>query len=429
MVLIVLVGWSLFAFAGAYTWTAIPLLAGALWLTGIVRPAIGRDDMRLIDAALCLCLAWAAVQLVPVPQSIRLALSPGSARIDRALYFQPQTDPTPLSVDTAATIESLAIAVACTLTFWSALRMFESGSLRRAVRTVAMCGLAVSAIAIVQHATAPRMMYWIWTPLSPGASPYGPFVNKNDLAAWLVMAIPLTVGYLIARNTRTARYAFELDSTTVWLGGAICAMAICLLASLSRSGLIAGIAATAALLLSSRARTTSRSRVAMGLGVALVAAIALASVNTGAIMIRLNDAATKGIAGRSEIWTLTRSMIRDFWVTGVGVGAYPRAMSVYQPPHQFAFNHAHNEYLQVLTEGGVVLGVAAAIVIVAGARVAARRLAVDRTPVFWMRTGAVSAVVAIGVQSIWETGLRMPANGILFAVCAAVALHSPAKSA
>ena len=48
-------------------------------------------------------------------------------------------------------------------------------------------------------------------------------------------------------------------------------------------------------------------------------------------------------------------MVSDFWITGVGVGAYERAMTVYQrQPHVFYFNHAHNEYLQLLAEGGVV---------------------------------------------------------------------------
>ena len=40
-----------------------------------------------------------------------------------------------------------------------------------------------------------------------------------------------------------------------------------------------------------------------------------------------------------------------------------------------------------------------------------------------MRAGAVSGLIAVAVQSIWETGLRVPANGMLFAVLAAIALH------
>jgi len=42
---------------------------------------------------------------------------------------------------------------------------------------------------------------------------------------------------------------------------------------------------------------------------------------------------------------------------------------------------------------------------------------------FWIRAGAAAAIVAAAVQSIWDTALRMPANGVLFAVIAAIALR------
>ena len=67
----------------------------------------------------------------------------------------------------------------------------------------------------------------------------------------------------------------------------------------------------------------------------------------------------------------------------------------------------------------------AAIALVAGVALIVSRLRGDRTPIFWMRAGAVSGIIAVAVQSIWDTGLRTPANGVLFAVIAAIALHEP----
>jgi O-antigen ligase len=151
-------------------------------------------------------------------------------------------------------------------------------------------------------------------------------------------------------------------------------------------------------------------------------------VNLGAMMTRLNDAVTYGVGGRREIWAITRTMIGDFWLTGVGVGAYARAMSAYQPPHVFAFNHAHDEYLQVIAEGGVLLASAVLAAVVAGAVQGARLLRADRTAMFWMRAGAVSAAIAIATQSVWDTGVRMPANGLLLALCCAIALHRSATA-
>jgi O-antigen ligase len=117
-------------------------------------------------------------------------------------------------------------------------------------------------------------------------------------------------------------------------------------------------------------------------------------------------------------------MARDFWRTGVGVGAFKRGMLVYQQGPRFVFfNHAHDEYLQILAEGGVPLAAVAAVALVAGWREILSRLRADTTSMFWIRAGAASGIVAIGVQSIWHVGLRMPAAGVLFAIVAALALH------
>jgi O-antigen ligase len=133
--------------------------------------------------------------------------------------------------------------------------------------------------------------------------------------------------------------------------------------------------------------------------------------------------------GRRVIWHDTWRMAGDFRWTGVGAGAYQRGMLVYQQGSRlFFFNHAHDEYLQLLAEGGVLLAVPAAVALLAAIALMARRLRADHTAIFWLRAGAIAALVAAAVQSVWDTALRTPANGVLFAVVAAVALHDPRKT-
>ena len=433
--LLALVVWSLFAFGGAYAWTTVPIIAGAVALAAIVRPPIAAAHTRVLDAALGLCLLMPCLQLVPLPPSVRLAASPALARADQALHLDTPADPArgpsaPLTVDRESTAEAVAMAIAVVLVFWSARSLVERGSLRKSVRTIALCGLIASAVAILQHETAPKSIYWIWRPINFDATPYGPFVSRNDLAAWLVIAMPLTVGYFIARLVTHGRGSTgvpvaALDETAAWLAASVAAMAAALVVALSRSGFIAAATALAAFAWLTRGRMTSRGRAWLLAGVGVVAAIAATYASGAAMLTRLNETIASGVGGRREIWYYTRTIIADFPLVGVGVGAFARAMSVYQPPHQFAFNHAHDEYLQVVSEGGVVLAAAALLAIAAGTAIVVQRLRADRTPVFWIRAGAASGLVAIAVQSIWETGLRMPANAILFAVCAAIAMHRP----
>ena len=205
-------------------------------------------------------------------------------------------------------------------------------------------------------------------------------------------------------------------------------MAATLVATLSRSGLTAGVAGGAAIVFLSRGRMERRGRAWLLAGLSLVALVGAAYANLGALMVRVGETIGSGVGGRREIWSATLSMIRDFPVAGVGVGSYQRAMTVYQPAHDFAFNHAHNEYLQILAEGGVLMGMAVTVGIVAGIVAVAVALRRDRTPTFWMRVGAASSLVAIGVQNFWETGLRMPANAVLCALCLAIAMHDTSGS-
>ena len=117
-------------------------------------------------------------------------------------------------------------------------------------------------------------------------------------------------------------------------------------------------------------------------------------------------------------------MARDFQLTGIGVGAFERGMTVYQQSTRLIFfNHAHDEYLQLLVEGGLLLAVPAGLAILAALWGVRQRIHADRTPVFWIRVGAASGMAAVAAQSVWDTGLRMPASAVLFAVVAAAALH------
>jgi O-antigen ligase len=154
--------------------------------------------------------------------------------------------------------------------------------------------------------------------------------------------------------------------------------------------------------------------------------LALPYTNTPALAARLTDTLPADVGGRLAIWRETWAMARDFLAIGIGVGAFERGMLVYQQGSRVMFiNHAHNEYLQVLTEGGLLIAFAVVAAIVAGASLVVQRLRSDSVRTFWIRTGALSGLIGVGMQSLWDTALRMPANGVLFAIVAAIALHAP----
>jgi hypothetical protein len=402
----------------------------------VTRPPLGRGAGRVLDWALLICLLAVAAQLIPLTPSARGRLSPEAFAVDRvtALDAEPAVRPAhPLSVDVESTAWALALAAAYLAIFWCARAIVSRGGVRVPLRGVAWLGLALTTVVAVQRATSPSLLYWTWKPMSAGASPYGPFVNRNGLACWLAMAVPLVIGYAMARHHSPRRSkggaipGSSLDPTQLWLAGSAVLMTGALLASMSRAGILGGGIGLLAFVLFSRKRLGGRSGVAWMIA-ALVAMVVLASAyaNLGSLAMRMTETTEQGEWGRLAIWRDTWRMASDFWLTGIGAGAFQHAMLVYQQGSRlFFFNHAHNEYLQILAEGGVLLAAPAAIALLAAVALMARRLRGDRSAMFWIRGGAVAGVIAVAVQSVWDTGLRTPANGVLFAMIAAIALHDP----
>ena len=410
---------------------AYVLAAAAIILTLFVSPVVASPGNRLLDLLLLSSVVVVAASLAPLPPDVRLVLSPATRVVDLALRLgdAPSAVTRPLSIDPAATRVALALAVAMVLIFWCARAAFARGGVRRCTRSIAGLGLALAAIGMAQHATAPRLLYWMFPTRS--ATPFGPFMNHSDFATWLVMALPLTTGYLIARLHSRRRndgvpvgVADAFDNTAMWLTTAVGLMAAALVVGLARSGLVAAVAGLGSLWVLSSARMKGRARGWLLAGFIATAAIGAAYANTNAITARVSETINLGLGGRQAIWRETWPMIKDFWLTGVGPGAYERAMIVYQQsPRVVYFNHAHNEYLQIAAEGGLLLALPALVIAAAGAWRVRRSLGADRTPIYWVRAGAVGGLVAVAVQSLWETGLPGPANALLFALLAAIAMY------
>jgi O-antigen ligase len=415
----------------------VPLCAGVAVLLALERPPVGRGAAWLLDWSLLACLAVVGAQLFPLSASTRDRVSPYAMQVDRALRLEGAGGGAPtqaLSIDAESTAWAFALGAAYVGLFLCARSIFSRGGVRTVSRGITWLGLGLTVLVAVQRATSPSMLYWYFKPLDAGASPYGPFVSRNALATWLAMAVPIAVGYAVARDRSDRRAHVGLaakveamDSTQLWLVAAACLMTGAVFASMSRAGILAMGAGLLAFLAVSRTRVRRGRAAAWTIGgLGALAITGLMFANFGALAMRLQETTESGLWGRRAIWRDTWRMAQDFWLAGVGAGAFERGMLLYQQGSRvFFFNHAHDEYLQILAEGGLLLAVPAAIAAVSGAIVIASRLRLDRTPMFWIRAGAIAGLVAVAVQSVWDTGLRTPANGALFAIIAAIAIHEP----
>ena len=432
-----------FAFAGVYLRTLIlPAILCALLLAAY-RPWADLSSRRAGSAEAWLALATGAVllQLVPLPGPLGPLLSPHARDVwQRLALAVPRS--LPLSVNPDATVWAALVAACALVTFMSARHVFARGGVRRVIRAVAAIGFVVSAIALAQEATAHGLMYWRWRPLEEGADPFGPFVNRNHFATWVVLAAPVVLGYLAAhvtahhhRTHAAARWPSRLraaaDGRTIFLLAAIVFMLVGLTVTLSRSGVFGlAVAMTLAAWLRppNAAIRGPRPGRWIGAGLLLAAIAAVVRVDPATLGARV-AAAPVSLAGRIEIWRETLPVIRDFWLTGTGAGTYETVMLVYQRSSlEVRFNQAHNHYLQLAAEGGLLLAIPLLAGVRAWRRDAAAALRSDTSGMYYVRAGACCGLAGAAAQSLWETGLTTPANALLAAVLAAIAVHMPIRA-
>jgi O-antigen ligase len=253
----------------------------------------------------------------------------------------------------------------------------------------------------------------------------------------MAMTVPLAIGYSFAVFESSPRpREGGLRRWALWLirpeGGrfalaafSVLTMATAVALSRSRSGLASLAIASLVMTVSAWTWAGGRLRFLAGLYLTGLIAGSVAWAGLGTILDRFALSATD-LPGRVLAWRDALRILGDFPWTGVGIGAFGPAMLQYQSVNRGAiFYQAHNDYLEVLVEGGVLvatpIAVAAAIFL---SRVWRRSREPEPDPRrYWIRMGALGGLAGIAAQSVVEFSLQMPGNAMLFVVIAALAAH------
>ena len=202
--------WVTFLAGGVYPWVWVPaaVRCSSQWRSPCSPTSRATERVRALDITLiavvlaCARAAGADADRAAFDRSIRTR-SPCDARCGcRRRWRAPDLPWIPISIAPRDTLAAAGILLSAIVMFWTCRRVCEQGGTGRIVRAVAFIGLVASIAAIVQRAQRIELLYGVWRPLDTGARPYGPFVNRNHFATWVIMACPLVFGYLLARAPR-----------------------------------------------------------------------------------------------------------------------------------------------------------------------------------------------------------------------------------
>jgi len=450
-----LVAWGALAFGAVYPWAWQPLITGAVVIGAAAvlvasRRGASARGAAVVWALVAVALA-ASLQLVPLSVSLRQAISPASENflLAQDLAYGVSPGPRPLSLSPAMTMRGIVLIAGFSVWLAGLVRIFNLTGVARATGVIAGLGVLLALIGMIQLALLGQdvysgmRIYGFWRPRNLLTTPFGPFVNKNHFAGWMLMAMPLVAGYaagLAERGMRGMRATCR--DRLLWLssrdGGrlqlvafAFLLMGVSLMLTRSRSGLSAFLIAM--LVLAIVAARRSRSMVVtLVTGGALAAFLAVIVLWAGVSVQQRFGSTNEAVALRRAIWHDAARVVAAFPLTGAGLNTFGTVMYQYQTsfPDQHV-QEAHNDYLQLAAEGGLLLGVPIVATLILFVRAVARRFRAgeDDTRGYWIRVGAVVGLIAIAVQSIVEFSLQMPGNAALFVVLAAIALHrAPARA-
>jgi O-antigen ligase len=314
----------------------------------------------------------------------------------------------------------------------------ERKHLKRLVFIMIAIGIVEAIYGLIQALVPSMGVLWVDYVQAYLGTARGSFINRNNFAGFLEMIWPLALGVALAMTGRGHSLKAALGSDHLnrqaLMALGIIVLLLALILTRSRAGILSGIVGL--LTFSSMARTGMQgvarpTRIVLG-GILVLLCIYITSIGVGPIMQRF--LALPGDShSRMEIWRDSLAMIKDH-PQGIGLRNYGNVFPVYNRSlaSDKTVDHAHNDYLQLLIETGWIGFIAMAGAFLTFLVKSARRikkLDYNRDPLrFYLAVGAFSGLISMGVHSLVDFNLQIPANCLYFVVLMAVLSASGAQN-
>jgi O-antigen ligase len=156
----------------------------------------------------------------------------------------------------------------------------------------------------------------------------------------------------------------------------------------------------------------------------LVVVFAVILIGIKPVIERFSFAALTGEV-RPVYFRNTAEIIKDFPIVGTGLGTYLYAYPMYEKKYSGdLLDHAHNDYLELLAEGGIVGG--GLMIIFAFGALGVLFLRWARRNDHFVRgvgLGCLAGIAAILIHSLTDFNLHITANAVLFVTLYALGMR------
>jgi len=392
-----------------------------------------RAAPMLVPLVLWLC--YLMLQWIPLPASWVGWLSPEAAGIQAgASYLDPGRRMT-LSLDPNASFEfwlkSCAYVLALALTL---LLVRRRRRLLWLCSAIVAAGLLQAVYGSLMHLAGDDIAV-LGTPILHSSGASGSYVNRNHLAGLLEMSLAVGIGLMIAQledkpqrdwKTFVRDTAALLLSAKAVLRVLLVVMVIAMVMTRSRMGNTAFFASV--LIAGLMALALSRKAAPRGTVILISSLIAIDVLAIGTwfgvdrTLKRIEQTTFHQVEERADPSVYAARIFKDYPVFGTGGGTFYTAFTRYRGRDiDSYYDHVHNDYVQVLTETGVIGIALAGMAVLVSYACALVALARRRDPVArGVAFSAVMGITALGIHSATDFNLQIPANALVFSILLAL---------
>ena len=323
--------------------------------------------------------------------------------------------------------------------FFAALLTFinHRSRLKKLILTIIIFSSIMAFYGILQRLAHLEGIYGVRA--TPQAIPFASFVNQHHFAAFMEMTMGLTLGILFGKGIKKEMRIFLIIAALV--------MGIAIIFTGSRGGLISFLAVLGFIVFTNvlwdrqksddenepevRVSRFRRNLLLIGGGLVLIFVLFGSVILLGGDQsllrgIGLNVSADDVSSGRTHFWSVALKIFFDYPILGAGLDAFGTAFSRYDSWNgTFRVEHAHNDYLQILADAGILgfICVIAFIFLLFKQSLKTIGSASDH----FRRNAAIGALAGcfgIVVHSFFDFPLRTPSNAFYFLAMAAIATIS-----
>ncbi|PTQ89723.1 O-antigen ligase [Agitococcus lubricus] len=376
---------------------------------------------------------WIVIQIIPLPSSFIAYISPQSMVLSSS-----QDAWLTISTNREASLNSLQKSLCYALFFSASLVIINTPKrLETVCQVLVMSGVfqACYGVMVVLGGSSFDVLH-IMSPYL--GSTTGTFINRNHLAGYLEMIIPIGIGLLITHI---------LQNKNQWAGlrSAIREFISSLLSGKARIRIFLAIMVVALVLSHSRMGNTAffaslglcgvfgifiyrKHHKAKSLFVLFSSLIIIDIFILGAwfgldkLAQRLEKTSSDE-EQRVYVFQQTLQAIQDYWLTGSGAGSYYSIFPLYRNADISNFyDHAHNDFLQIGLEYGLIGSLIFAAIVIYSLTCAVQAQVSRHTAILkGVGFGVMMAILSIMIHSTTDFNLQIPANALLFSLLCALA--------